>query len=123
MSKNPILDRLERQSKQGRSHRAAPKKERKLAQRVGGRTTTGSGNKLEKGDVRKVGVTRLEHKTTYRKSFSVTREMISKIVNAGLACDEVPAIVIEFINEHTGKSEGEIACIPVEDLIRLLSDE
>lgn len=122
MRKNPILTRLEQKGKQPRSYWSAPKKEKKLAIRVGGRTTTGSGNKLEKGDVRKVGITRMEHKTTVRKSFSITRDMIDKIVKAGLACDEIPVIVVEFINETTGKSEGEIACLPVDDLLRLLDN-
>jgi hypothetical protein len=123
MRKNPMLDRLAKKEKQPRSYWAAPKKEKKLAIRVKGRTTNASGSKNEKGDVRKTGIARLEHKTCQRKSFSVTREMIEKIVNASLACDEIPALVIEFINADTGKSEGEVAVVPVDDLLRLLNNE
>lgn len=122
MAKNPMLTRLDRKSKQPKSYWASPKKEKKLAIRVKGRTTNASGSKNEKGDVRKVGIARLEHKTCQRKSFSVTRETIDKIVNASVACNEVPALVIEFINPDTGKSEGEIACIPMDDLVRLIND-
>ena len=119
--KNPLLDRLDKKSKQSRGYWQSPKKEAALAKSVGGRTTLASGSKKEKGDVRKVGVTRLEHKITQNKSFSVTREMIRKVENAALACEEVPALVVEFINPKTGKSEGEIACIPMADLKRLLN--
>ena len=121
MARNPMLDRLAKKAKQPQSYWAAPKKEKKLAIRVGGRTTNASGAKNEKGDVRKVGIARLEHKTCQRKSFSVTREMIEKIVSASLACGEVAAIVVEFVNPVSGKSEGEVAVIPVDDLIRLLN--
>lgn len=120
--KNPLLDRLAKKAEQSKGYRQSKAKEKKLAIRVGGRTTAASGSKREKGDVRIVGVARLEHKITQRKSFSVTREMIEKVVNAGVACEEVAAIVIEFINPDTGKSEGEMACIPMNDLIRLLKD-
>lgn len=122
MAKNPMLSRLDKKAKQPKSYWEAPKKEKKLAVRIKGRTTNASGSKNEKGDVRKVGIARLEHKTCQRKSFSVTREMIQKVVNASLACNEVAALVIEFINPDTGKSEGEIACIPMDDLVRLLND-
>lgn len=122
MSKNPLLDRLDRQAKQSKGYWQSPKKEKKLALRVGGRTTNASGSKIEKGDVRIQGVARLEHKITQNKSFSVTREMVSKVVNASVACEEIAAIVVEFINSTTGKSEGELAIIPMEDLIRLLQD-
>lgn len=121
MSKNPMLNRLAKKESQSKGYWQSPKKEKKLALRVGGRTTSASGSKFEKGDVRKVGVARLEHKITGRKSFSVTREMIEKVVNASAACEEIAAIIIEFIDEVTGKSEGEIAVIPMADLERLLN--
>lgn len=118
--KNPLLNRLEHKAKQSTGYWQSPKKEKKLALRVGGRTTSASGSKFEKGDVRKVGVARLEHKLTQNKSFSVTREMVEKVVNASAACEEIAAIVVEFIDKNTGKSEGELAVIPMADLERLL---
>lgn len=120
MAKNPLLKRIDHKSKQSHGYWQSPAKEKKLALRVGGRTTSASGSKHEKGDVRIKGVARLEHKITQRKSFSVTREMVEKVVNASLACEEIPAIIIEFINEVSGKSEGELAVIPLKDLIGLL---
>jgi len=122
-AKNPLLGRLSHLSKQSKGFWQSPTKEKKLAIRVNGRTTTASGSKREKGDVRKVGIARLEHKITERKSFSVTREMVKKIVNASVACEEIAAIVVEFIDGMTGKSEGELAIIPIEDLIRLLQGD
>jgi hypothetical protein len=46
--------------------------------------------------------------------------MVEKVVNASAACEEIAAIVVEFIDKNTGKSEGELAVIPMADLERLL---
>jgi hypothetical protein len=98
--------------KQSVAHRRAPKQERELAKRSGGRLTPGSGSKTQKGDVRKAyGIIRIEAKTTTKKSFSVTKEMVRKIEDASLPNGEIPAIVIEFINEN-GDPEMEVAVVP-----------
>lgn len=93
------------------SHKRAPKMEKELAKRVGGKITPGSGNKDVKGDVRKRGVVRIEAKTTKNKSFSVTLEMIAKIEEAALSCAELPIIVVEF-NDGNGKKVREVAVVP-----------
>lgn len=93
------------------SHYRAPKQERQLADRLGGRTVKGSGVGAEKGDVRIKGVLRIEAKCTRNKSFSVTREMVEKIENAALGSGEVPAIVIEFLDEK-GNPVAELAVVP-----------
>lgn len=119
---NPILDRLARKNTQSKAYRASPKLEAKLAKRAKGYTTSGSGNKKEKGDVRVRGVTRMEHKATQNKSFSVTRAMLEKLELAGRGCDEIPIFVVDFLDER-GRSNGqEIACIPMQDLMDLLDD-
>lgn len=81
------------------SKRRAPKSEKELADRVGGRVTVGSGNQREKGDVRITGTARIEAKCTRAKSFSVTREMWQKIEDASGSdgVDEVPVIFVEFL--------------------------
>lgn len=84
--------------------------EKELAERVGGRVTPGSGNKDVKGDVRKKKVVRIEAKTTKNKSFSVTLDMIEKIENAALSCNELPIIVVEFNKD--GRKLKEIAVVP-----------
>lgn len=119
LDRNPAIARMQRRARQPNSYWKSPKLEKKLAERVGGRRTSGSGNKREKGDVRKKGIARLEHKATQNKSFSVTREMLEKITLAGMGSNEVPAMIIEFLDVY-GNSEGELAVIPVADLIRLL---
>jgi len=86
--------------------------ERELAKRVGGQVTVGSGNKDVKGDVRKKRVMRIEAKTTGNKSFSVTREIIRKIEEAALASDELPALVVEFI-DGKGKVQSSVAVVPL----------
>lgn len=102
------------------SHRRAPKQEKQLALRFAGRTTVASGSKDEKGDVRVKGALRIEAKTTKNKSFSVTLDMVRKIEEAALACDELPAMVIEFINDQ-GKPVAEVAVVPTYALGLLIS--
>lgn len=104
---------LDRDKKHGTSsHRRAPRMEKELAARSGGRVTPGSGNGYLKGDVHKAwGAIRIEAKTTKRKSFAITRDMIRKIEEAAGATEEVPVIVVEFIDE-TGKPEMEVAIVP-----------
>lgn len=94
------------------SHMRSPLQEAELAKRGGGRVTPGSGNQAQKGDVMKYrGCIRIEAKTTKNKSFSVTREMFNKIEDAGLPNNEIPAMVIEFIDEF-GNPEAELAVVP-----------
>lgn len=70
--------------------------EKRLAARVGGKVTRGSGNGIEKGDVRLRGVVRIEAKTTKAASFRVTDKMISLIEDAAVSAGELPVIVIEL---------------------------
>lgn len=119
---NPLLARLDHKAKQSKAYHASPKLERKLAKTVGGHRTSGSGNKREKGDVRKRGVMRIEHKATQHDSFRVTKTMLQKIELAATGCDEVPMLTIEFLDKR-GDSEGAIACLRLEDALRLLNNE
>jgi hypothetical protein len=119
---NPLLARLERDSVQSPAYHASKKLEKKLAKKVGGYRTAGSGNKHEKGDVRKRGLARLEHKATQAASFRVTKEMLHKIEMAAVGCDEIPALIVDFLDER-GKSTGqEVAVIPMSYLMELLND-
>lgn len=93
------------------AQRRSPKQEAERAASLGGKVTSGSGNKDEKGDVRVSKIVRLELKTTTKKSFSVTLDMINKIEAAALSCGEVPVLEVEFINE-AGKKLQTVAIIP-----------
>ena len=119
-SQNPILDRLDRKNKQSKAYRASPKLEKKIATKVGGRRTSASGSKREKGDVRRNGVTRIEHKCTQKKSFSVTREMVQKIELAAMGCDEVPMLVVEFLNERGDPDSEPLAVVRLQDILDLI---
>lgn len=119
---NPILDKLEQKGKQSKAYHASPKLEKKLATKVGGYRTAGSGNKREKGDVRKRGVTRLEHKATQAASFRVTTEMLEKLELAARGCDEIPIMVIDFLDDRGRSFQKEIAILPLSDLLELLHD-
>ncbi len=95
-----------------KSHRRAPKQERELAKRGRGRLVPGSGSGAEKGDIKKYQeVFRVEAKTTKHKSFAVTRDMVRKIEEVALSHGELPAIIVEFIDE-TGKPQMEVAVVP-----------
>lgn len=118
---NPALARLERNAKQSKAYHASPKLEKKMAKRVGGYRTAGSGSKREKGDVRVRGVTRIEHKATSKQSFRVTLEILEKIELAARGCDEIPILVIDFLDDRGRSVQKEIAVLPFSDLMDLLN--
>ncbi len=93
------------------SHRRAPMMEKQLAKRTNGKMVPGSGCSYQKGDVRVKKVARIEAKTTKNKSFSVTRGMVQKIEDAALPSGEMPAIVVEFLDEQ-GNPEHELLVLP-----------
>lgn len=117
---NPILDRLERKRKQSVAYHASAKLEQSLAKSVKGHRTAGSGNKTTKGDVRKNGVCRIEHKATAKGSFRVTIEMLEKIELAARGCDEIPIIIVDFLDDRGRTFQKEIAILPWSDLKDLL---
>lgn len=96
---------------QTKSHARAPKQEAEIAERIGGRVVRGSGSGNEKGDSRKVGIMRVEAKTTKHSSFRVTRDMLRKIEEAAINSGEVPVMEIEFIDEN-GKPVGSVCVAP-----------
>lgn len=108
---------LNRESKRGvPAYRRSRKQERELAGRSGGRLVSGSGSGLDKGDVKKYsGVFRIEAKTTGADSFRVTKKMIQQIEEAALPNGELPAIIIEFVDQR-GKPISEVAVIPTDFL-------
>lgn len=119
---NKFLEREARRANLTGSHRRAPKQERELVQRLGGRRTSASGAKDEKGDVRIKKVVRIEAKTTKNKSYSLTLETIGKIEEAAVASGEMPVIVIEF-NDGFGRKINELAVMPMYALETLLSNQ
>jgi hypothetical protein len=118
---NPMLNRLRRNTLTGTAYKHAPKQEKRIAKKVGGHTTPGSGSKRVKGDVRVKSIARIECKATQRKSFSVTREMLEKIEMAAGATDEIPILQVEFLDAK-GKIDGTFAVVPVHIIERLVED-
>ena len=94
-----------------KSHRHAPKMEKAIAKRLGGKVVKGSGCGTEKGDVRIRTIMRVEAKCTAKKSFTVTREMVEKIESHALASGELPAIEIEFLDPN-GQPSHRLAVMP-----------
>lgn len=72
-----------------------------MADRVGGRTTRGSGCGSDKGDVARDGIARIEAKTTKNQSFSVTKRMVKKIEEEAARRNELPFIEVELDNQGT----------------------
>ncbi len=89
-----------RQGVKKAAHRRSPVQEGELAARFGGKLVKGSGCGFDKGDVRVRGKVLIEAKTTERKSFSVTREIIDKLESAACSNGEIPVLVVEFIGER-----------------------
>lgn len=101
------------------SHKRAPKQEKEVAERIGGRLVRASGSKHEKGDCRKRGVVRVECKTTSSKSFSVTLAMLNKLETAAAISGEFPVLVVEFLKD--GKPWRSV-CITDDSLLDILSN-
>lgn len=114
MSRSSFLDR---ERKRGHpAYRRSSKQESSLAKRGRGKLVPGSGSGAEKGDVKKYnGAFRIEAKTTSKNSFSVTKDMVKKIEAAALAHTELPAIIVEFLDQR-GNPELEVAVVPVDVL-------
>lgn len=116
MSRDSFMNRDKRHGTA--SHRRSKKQEKELAQRGGGQCVPGSGAGYQKGDVKGYnGVFRIEAKTTKHRSFSITRDMVQKIEDAALGNGELPAIIVEFIDEQ-GKPQMEVAVVPTYALDR-----
>ena len=75
-----------------------------LAKRMGGKAQPASGSsRLSgfKGDVRKIGSWRVEHKfTDANKTWSLKLSDLAKIVTLAMDADEFPALIIEFVKAH-----------------------
>lgn len=99
----------------------AQKQERENARRYGGRVTVGSGNRVEKGDVRVKGKLRMECKSTKHASFSVTRDMLEKIEREAGMAGEIPALVVRFL--EGGHTSDELAVVPMWVLDRICTRE
>lgn len=98
-NRNPFLARGEQTAKQSKGYHRARKQEKETAKRLGGHTVLASGSMHTKGDVQVRRAARVECKATQKKSFSVTQEMLDKIIIAGTNNDEIPYIEIEFLDE------------------------
>jgi hypothetical protein len=116
-SDNPFLNRLDKKAVQSKGYWRAKRQEKAIA-----RTISGSGSGRKKGDVEVMDIARLECKTTQNKSFSVTREMVEKITNAGIGSGEVPAIVIEFLDQR-GTPESSVCVVPLWALEMLIRNQ
>ena len=74
------------------------KQEKEIADRVGGKVSKASGAFYQKADVRKLGVVRIECKSTSKKSFRVDEKMIDKLEKDCFGANEIPIIAIEILN-------------------------
>jgi len=96
--------------------------ESEIAKRINAKTTKASGSKDEKGDVRLRKVLRLEAKTTTKKSFSITQDMLDKIEDAALGSGELPVIEVEFLNEK-GRPFRSVCVVPTYVLDMIMAEK
>lgn len=106
----PVPRKL-RDNRKSAAHRRAPAQERELAGLLGGRVTRGSGNGVDKGDVRH-SVLRIECKCTENASFRVTHDMLDKIERAAAENRCWPAIHVEMLEKGTGRKLKSFAILP-----------
>lgn len=110
---------LEQTSNQEKAQEGSYIQEKGITNRFKGRLVTGSGNKIDKGDIKKAetrfGLARIEAKTTIRKSFSVTREILKKVEEAAILNNEIPVLIVEFLDTN-GKPEGSLAIMDIKYL-------
>lgn len=88
--------------KQGQSpaHARSRQQEKEAAEKIGGKTTKGSGSGWQKLDARG-DIYRIECKTTARKSLRVTTEMIRKLEAGCFGSGKLPVIEVELeLGEH-----------------------
>ena len=94
-----------------KSHVHAPKQEKRLAKQFGGRTTSGSGSKDEKGDVIVAEKVVIEAKSTQNKSYSLTRALVKKMENESMSKGKIPTFQIDFLNGEN--IDCQLAVIPM----------
>lgn len=103
------------------AHARSVQQERETAERLGGRTTPGSGSKYQKGDVRRRGLFRIECKCTRNASFSVTRTMVRKLDEATLGTKEIPVFQVELLgNDRIGQSDMKFYVVRAQDMEEML---
>jgi hypothetical protein len=118
--KNPFLTRAAHRNKQPKAYWRSQKQERELSKRLGARLISGSGNGIKKGDLYIPGMIRVEAKTTQQSSFVLKMSMIETIEDAAMLCDEIPVIIIEFL-DRSGNPIRETAVTQVQHLERLIA--
>lgn len=103
--------RVSKRKRNGEAYTRSAKQEKERAKALGGRVTKASGaTRYDKADVAIKNAARVELKTTKRKSFSLTRDMVDKVENAASG-GELPFIEVEFLDDK-GLPCKSIAVIP-----------
>lgn len=95
--------------------RNSRKRELEVAADIGGRRQPGSGNQpFAKGDIRKKGEFRVEHKDCYGLEFKVHRRDLLDKIRSECSRDEQPAVVVTFRDKHTHEQLEAWAMVPYE---------
>lgn len=96
--------------------------EASLAKRMGGKAQPASGSSRLpgfKGDIRKVGAWRVEHKfTDATKVWMLKLADLSKIIGLAMDANEYPALVIEFTRAHES-----FAIVPLALFLEIVNED
>jgi hypothetical protein len=105
-----------------RNRRISIEQEDKVAAAIGGRRQPASGA-IEgmEGDVRKIGVVRVECKWTHAASYKLDLSTLTKIEREA-GRNEVPALVLSFRDKRTSFTIREYAVIPYEDWLKYVEE-
>ncbi len=109
---NPFTDRLNK----NRLGKAGRTSENRLAKKLKGRQTIGSGNKdWDKGDIRR-GEFLIEAKSTTNDAFKIEYAQLCKIVAESTTKAKIPALSVSFVTENgRPRKYGEYALIRLSD--------
>lgn len=109
----PKVDRREAPSR--RMKNTSRKREVQIAEEIGGRRQPGSGSTpFAKGDVRKKGEFRIEHKDCYGVEFKVHRRELLDKIRAECSRGEHPVVVVTFREKSTHENLEAWAIMPYE---------
>jgi hypothetical protein len=125
--KKPSPKWLEDGGDRGARTRRSKRSEEKLAERLGGRRLSGSGNRpwsrfdktTEQGDVGIPGF-HLEHKETEDESIGLKRAWLHKVEAGARRKMKDPGLVMKFVRP-VGEEDEEYVIVPLEVFQRLLT--
>lgn len=120
---NPYFTRKAETKEKGRIGGAGRLAEKKLAKKLGGRLTPGSGNQKKNLADIELGPVRIEAKSTKNASLSVQYAWFIRISKEAKGKKKTPVVTLSFTDEEGNpRMFGEWACIPLSEFQRMIHE-